>query len=456
MRLSFDSAPASTRDLDSFSIARMSFRSSPDDAVRAALDGALAGRSRVVLAVSGGRDSIVLLDATARWHPERIAAVATFDHGTGAAATAAADLVQAEGSRRGLRVVRGRAPSGLSGEAGWREARWSFLRRVADAERGAVVTAHTRDDHVETVLMRVLRGSGARGLAALYAQSPVDRPFLELERRDIGRYAVSHSLRWVEDPSNRSRAHLRNRVRLDLLPALVRVRPELPGELLEVARRAAALRREVDALVAGVVPIEHELGELRVAREHLQRYDAHALALLWPAIAARLGITLDRRGTRRLTSFTINGRQGSRIQLSGGFEAVLHRGVIGLRAATSSVPRVETQTLSDAVVMDGWRFRRTRHVAPRDLWTAALPVDRPLVVRPWQPGDRMIPHGAATPRRVKGLLRDAGIDAARRVGWPVVVAGDEIVWIPGVRRSPAATVRSGRPVVRYACERIDG
>jgi tRNA(Ile)-lysidine synthase len=434
----------------------MAFRSSPDDVVRAALAGALAGCGRVVLAISGGRDSMVLLDATARWHRELVVAVATFDHGTGAAAAAAAALVEDAGARRGLRVIRGRAPSGLRGEAAWREARWSFLRRVAADERGTVVTAHTRDDQVETVLMRVLRGSGARGLAALYAESAVLRPLLELERRDIRRYAASRRIRWEEDPSNRSRAHLRNRVRLDVLPALVRVRPELPGELLAIARRAATLRREVDALVARAVPIERDRGELRVAREHLQRYDAHALALLWPAIAARLGITLDRRGTQRLTSFTINGRQGSRIQLSGGFEAVLHRGVIGLRRSASSVPRVETQTLSDDVVIDGWSFRRTRHVAPRDMWGAALPVDRPLTVRAWQPGDRMIPHGTAAPRRVKGLLRDAGIDAARRVRWPVVVAGDEIVWIPGVRRSRAATGRSGRPVVLYSCERIDG
>jgi tRNA(Ile)-lysidine synthase len=67
----------------------------------------------------------------------------------------------------------------------------------------------------------------------------------------------------------------------------------------------------------------------------------------------------------------------------------------------------------------------------------------------------MTPLGADVPRRVKGLLRDAGIDAGRRAGWPVVLAGEEIVWIPGVRRSLAATARSGRPVVRYFCEPLD-
>ena len=426
-----------------------------DPLLRDAVHASLAGTERAILAVSGGRDSMVLLDAAARWCGHRIAAVATFDHGTGAAATAAADLVEREARRLGLRPIRGCAPAGLRGEAQWRLARWSFLRELTDVHEGSVVTAHTRDDQVETVLMRILRNAGARGLAALYAPSPVLRPLLDVPRGAVARYADERSVRWMEDPTNRSRAYLRNRVRLDLLPALVAARPELAEELLRIARRAAELRREVDALVRERVSMRREDGALHVAREELARYDANALALLWPAIAAHAGITLDRRGTRRLTSFTINGRQGRRIQLSGGYEAVLHRDVIGLRRAASSVPRVGAQPLANAVQFGDWRFRRARKVVPRDLWSAALPADRPLQVRAWQPGDRMVPRGAGAPRRVKGLLRDAGIDAARRAGWPVVVAGDEIVWIPGVRRSPAATVRSGRPVVLYSCERID-
>jgi tRNA(Ile)-lysidine synthase len=104
--------------------------------------------------------------------------------------------------------------------------------------------------------------------------------------------------------------------------------------------------------------------------------------------------------------------------------------------------------------LGGWRFRRLE-TGDASLWNAQLPAGVPLLVRPWQPGDRMTPLGAEGPRRVKGLLRDAGIDAARRAGWPVVLAGDEIVWIPGVRRSLAATARSGRPVVHYACEHLN-
>jgi tRNA(Ile)-lysidine synthetase-like protein len=82
-----------------------------------------------------------------------------------------------------------------------------------------------------------------------------------------------------------------------------------------------------------------------------------------------------------------------------------------------------------------------------------LPVDATLTVRGWRPGDRMRVAGANAARRVKRFFADARIAGPDRAGWPVVLAGDEIVWIPGVRRSDAATVRSGRPGLRYTCER---
>src|SRR4051812_41390700 len=112
----------------------------------------------LLLAVSGGLDSMVLLDAFAEVVPSRIAAVATFDHGTGAHATRAARLVVREARRRGLSVVTGRLseqrPASNRGglEAMWRAARHGFLADVARARGAKVVTAHTRDDQIETVL----------------------------------------------------------------------------------------------------------------------------------------------------------------------------------------------------------------------------------------------------------------------------------------------------------------
>jgi tRNA(Ile)-lysidine synthase len=419
--------------------------------------GRLRAPGPVLLAVSGGRDSMVLLHAAASAASAGvldIAAVATFDHGTGAAASRAASLVAREARALGLKVKRGRARVAGRTEAQWREARWSFLREAASALGAAVATAHTLADQLETVIIRALRGSGARGLAGLYAESPVLRPLLECGDDAITAYANEHGVQWVEDPTNVSRRHLRNRVRLDLLPALERAHPGFSDAMLEIARRAAALRGDVESFVSREVPVHESSSGVQVARATFLRYDAMGLALLWPAVAARAGLALDRRGAARLAVLTSAGHAGARIQLSGGFEAVLHQEALHLRRAARATPERTVRLAAVSNSLGAWRFRRGAS-AKESLWSAALPADAELTARAWRPGDRMTPLGATAPRRVKGLLRDAGIDAARRAGWPVVLAGEEIVWIPGVRRSLAATARSGKPVVQVTCESPD-
>src|SRR5688572_15146787 len=191
--------------------------SPPPDRVTQAI-AALADEGRpVVLAVSGGLDSMVLLHAAAVEPRLRVAAVATFDHRSGPAAARAAAVVAAAAGALGLRCVTERAPRPERTEAAWRASRWSFLRAVAREHQAAVATGHTADDQAETVFMRLLRGSGVRGLAGLLAASPVRRPVVALTRRELAAYAARHGVRWVEDPTNESRQHLRNRVRLELL-----------------------------------------------------------------------------------------------------------------------------------------------------------------------------------------------------------------------------------------------
>ena len=406
---------------------------------------------RVVLAVSGGRDSMSLLHAAHAHASESIACVACFDHGTGAHATESIALVRRTAAAMGLDFVTERAPVALSTEAGWRAQRWDFLRRIARARGAQVAAAHTRDDQLETVLMRVMRGSGARGLAALAAASPVLRPLLRASRDDVADYAARAELSWVDDPSNARPDHLRNRVRHALLPALLRARPALAADLLALGERAATIRAQLDTLLDRELSLEHREGAVRVSRATMLRFDPAALALLWPAIAARAGATLDRRGTDRLVAFTTNERNGARIPLSGGFEAASHRGSFIVRR-TATIPPAAALTLHGGVSLGEFRFH-ARNDAVDSLWSTTLPALAALTVRTWHPGDRMIPAGGEV-RRVKGLLRDAGVDAVSRGVWPVVLADDEIVWVPGVRRSSAASARSGRPVVTYHCERV--
>lgn len=427
---------------------------------------ALAPYPRVVVAVSGGLDSMTLLDAVAHVAPERVRAVAVFDHRTGPAARRAVQHVRAAAKSRGLPLRVGVASRRLPArEAAWRDARWRFLRDVAREHDAQVVTGHTRDDHIETIFLRVLRDSGARGLAALHAGAGVVRPLISFTRAELESYASECALTWIDDPSNTSLRHARNRARLELLPALERARPGLTKTLVSVSKRAWMLRQDVDRWidtnVATHVDAEHGplhgARALEVARSSLASYDADHLRLIWPALAARVGLALDRRGTERLAAFTITGRPGARVQLSGRFEAVRLGETLVVRRANGDAIR-GSRTMTAMLSIGGWRFRRVlgeATAAPDDLWSALLPHGSHVTVRAWQAGDRMVPHGASVARRLKGLFRDAGVDAVRRRAWPVVLVDERIEWVPGVRRSGAATVRSGRPMVMYRCERDD-
>ena len=419
----------------------------------------LGANGPIVLAVSGGRDSMVLLDAAARTSRAAIAAIATFDHATGPAATRAVALVRRRAQALGLPVRSARARRAGRSEAALREARWHFLNHVG-AEFGArVATAHTRDDQLETVMMRILRGAGARGLAALCAPSPIVRPLLGVSRASVTAYARARNLEWIDDPSNDSPAFLRNRVRRDLLPALLRARPDLEHELIVIGERAAAMRRSIDRVIDGMQLLRDEECALSVASASLSGYDPTELRALWPAIAARAGVTLDRRGTERLARFTKEASVGDRMQLSGPVDVVRRRDTIALLRARNVI--AQPASLTDGTVWGRWRFH-IAIAAPDTVtaggafapWSALLDVQSGLRIRAWTPGDRMRAAGDAVPRRVKRFLRDAGLAGPDRQGWPVVLAGDEIVWIPGVRRSDAATVRPGRPGALYVCDRI--
>lgn len=408
----------------------------------------------LLLAVSGGADSMLLL-ALVGEHPDLAArsTVAVFDHGTGAHATRAVRLVRRVARRWGIPVVAARSRQPARDEAGWRAQRWRFLRRAAAARGATVVTAHTLDDRVETVMLRLLRGAGPRGLAALEAPSPVVRPLRHLRRRQVRRLVRARGLPFVRDPANVDRRYLRVRVRLDILPALRRVRPAVDRELLSLARRAARWRREVERVVDELGVEAEPGGGVRIASAALEGYDPRELRVLWPAIAGRAGLALDRRGTSRLAAVTSMAKS-ARIPLAGGWEAIRLREAWVVRPLAPPVP-AEPVVLKGSVQFGRWSFRPMREArrAESDPWAAWLPADRRLTVRAWRPGDRLRAAGWSRARRVKRFLADARIPGPEREGWPVVLADDEIIWIPGVCRSDAATVRPGRPGRTFVCER---
>ncbi len=312
-----------------------------EETVRLALFSETAAQpSQWLLAVSGGMDSMVLLEAAASvarsLHAENRLAVATFNHGTGPAASAAAEYVSVRSAELGLACTVGIAKSTGRTEAEWRKARWDFLNSVSEASQSSVVTAHTHNDQIETVFMRILRNAGPRGLAALYSDSSIVRPLIRTTREVISQYAADRKITFVSDPSNLSRQHLRNRIRHDLLPAITAARPNFDAELQQIADKAADWRTRMDQIAANFTLMTDATGSIFIPRGPLASYSPTELQVLWPSLVARAGIVLDRRGTQRLAMFTIEGESGQSIQLSGAIHVRLRRDSLVFTRPTAS------------------------------------------------------------------------------------------------------------------------
>lgn len=440
-----------------------------DRALHAAIGSLPTDAAPLVLAVSGGADSMVLLHAMVRWAPTRIATVATFDHGTGAHAREAASMVVATARRWGVPVIRQRAVKPATTEAGWREARWSFLQRVAGAHRARVATAHSADDQLETIVQRLLRGAGTRGLAALAAPGAVVRPWLGVSRAALRAYAAAHGVPTMDDPANQDRRHQRVRVRLDLLPALEAASPGVGADLLRLGREAAIWRADMDALVRRLPWREVAPSVWHLERQGVAGWTADMLAVLWPALLGPLGITLTADGTRRLIRFTIGDARAGELQLPGGAVVVRSGAVFEVRQP-EQVARRDAATRASArrgvghaaLVWPGWRFvplgaPPADPGATGDPWVAAFPVGTALEIRHWAPGDRIVTAREGAGRRIARYLSEAGIPRLDRGGWPVVLVEGTVVWVPGVCRGLAAPHRSGRSdLIWYRSEREFG
>jgi tRNA(Ile)-lysidine synthase len=414
-----------------------------------------------VLAVSGGADSLALLDLLATLAPELGLAlvVAHADHGiapgSDAVARGVADLAA---GRYGVGTVTGALSLGAgASETRARTARYRFLRGVQE-ERGAryLVTAHHADDQVETVLLRVVRGSAPPGRAGLAARGPhgLVRPLLPFRRDELREHVLARGLAPFDDPANRDVRHLRSWLRAVLVPAIVeRLGDGGPEALLQVARHARAEARAWDAALDALPGLDARVGERRfdVAREALSGYDKCLAARILRSVAARAGLALTPRAASRLAAFARGAGSGRRMALPAGLVAeVAFARLVVSRPAAPSAPLA--LGAGDGACAFG-RYRLTWRAEPaparleRAAWTTWL-MPGAVEVRAARDGDRLVPLGGAGRRKVSRLLMEARVPRGERAAYPVIAARGAVAWVPGVCRGAGAVPEPGTDAMR--------
>jgi tRNA(Ile)-lysidine synthase len=458
----------------------------------------------VVVGVSGGADSVCLLHILAKWRKGLGTKlhVAHLDHQLrGAESEADAEYVSNLAGSLGIPITTDRqdvaayrTERNCSIEEAARELRYAFLARVA-REVGAnrIAIGHTRDDHVETILMHILRGTGITGLRGLAPCSPmaydshemslraealsaakgqrsnllVIRPLLDITREETASYCQEHQLDPRIDSSNLSLSFFRNRLRLHLLPLLRQYNPNIDQALL----RLADIAREDSAL------IEQQASGLwdEVARQenntiYLDRKQIASLPLalqrhlLRAAVTTLAGDVRDIEATHiEAARSLLNKPASKRISLPHGF--ICHGGydelVIASTAKQSQLPPCPFPPLPGEfslkvpgkTVFPGWKVTASivrERVSSPSSRGALGPSERTgqsnlvahfdlqktgatLFVRQRRPGDRFQPLGMSMPKKLYEFMVDAKIPRSWRAHIPIVCSPRQIIWVAGWR-----------------------
>lgn len=290
----------------------------------------------IVVACSGGPDSLATLVAAGRSRPGSVTA-AHFDHRLRPAAEVAAEraLVEAVATQIGAGFLGGRAPSiPEAGEAAAREARYRWLAR-AGAEAGAevCVTGHTLDDQAETVLLRLVRGTGLAGVAGMAPSSPwpvqlrgvrpptLVRPLLAITRAEIEVYLAALGLQAAVDPSNATLDYARNRVRQRVVPELHALNPQAAQRIAAFADHARAADEALDGWAAAVLDSSatQATGAIEIDRQALLDLPTAVASRVVRQAAAHLHVALDAERVQAVLRAAHSGAH--RASLGSGVEA---------------------------------------------------------------------------------------------------------------------------------------
>ncbi|HUJ17812.1 MAG TPA: tRNA lysidine(34) synthetase TilS [Nitrospirota bacterium] len=418
---------------------------------------------RVVVAVSGGPDSVCLL-AILHTMAKNLGLslhVAHLDHMfRGEESAEEAQFVADLSKKLGIPSTSERfdVPAfcrerGLSAQEGARKVRYGFLEQVAhDTGASRIATGHTADDQAETFLLRLLRGAGVSGLSSIPPRrGMIIRPLIEITRDQVLDYLRENSLGFRTDPSNAKPVYTRNRVRMDVIPVLRQFNPRIVETL---AAEAALLRDEdeaVDAYLGSVTEAAHREDDETVSIKR------DAFDTLPPAFRRRLLrkiADMTDRGASFLSlgqiddalSFMLSTQTGKSIMLSPGLSVTREydRFVFSSPAARPGFSRTLSHPGATMVPELGLEVktliaegRRTEPELSNYIWQAQFDYDKigPLLtLRSRHSGDRFSPSGmAGRSKKLQDYFVDAKVPRRKRDRVPLLCSGEDILWVVGLR-----------------------
>jgi tRNA(Ile)-lysidine synthase len=418
----------------------------------------LAPGERVLVALSGGPDSVALLAALVRLAPSldlEVRAAHFNHHLRGDESQRDQTSAQQVAATLGVRCVVGDAV-GLRGtpnlEARAREQRYAFLTRVAAVDGCAkIATGHTMNDQAETLLMRLLRGAGWDGLACIQPvrDGRIVRPLIDCSRQQVLAYLKTCALPFCEDSSNDDRRLLRNRVRHEVMPLLRAINPNVVRTFASSAEVLAGETAFLEATSQAL--LSPSMSSLSVA----------ALVAAPAALRGRLvrtWLNTQRGDRRRLTAahvravvdLAVGQRPGGCVRLPGSERVVREYEELQWQSAVCQMPDEQLRELVAGRVVSlasGWRISAEVYeaVVPRapDLWEMSADADAvpgPLMVRSARPGDRVRPLGLRGSRKLQDIFVDRKLPREQRWSFPVVEAAGEVLWVPGMVRSATALI----------------
>lgn len=439
----------------------------------------------VLVAVSGGLDSVVLLDLLMqlqpRWQWRLTVAHLEHDWRDESEAAFVTRLATGYGLPCRVRSLAARPAAAARGrgyEEAARRERYRALADIAsDIGAAAVVTGHHRDDQAETVLYRLIRGTSPAGLGGIAPVRPLVpdgavalvRPLLTFSRAELAEEAKRRSLSWCEDASNADPQFLRNRLRHEALPLLEQIRPGASRQLADLAewarRDEAYWQQQLAGLPADWLEPKPD-GDVSAATAFLVGLPEPLRRRCFESMLRRAGIDVTGQHLLQMEALCTHSQPGAAAHLPGGGQAwreygrlcVASRDTVAVHAA---VPDPVTLTPDAAAPWPGGRLtvawqpgpppahlarraqqppaaeqtgRRRPASAAAWLSAAGVPPGTALVVRARQPGDRIAPAGGNGTKKLQDVFTAAKVPQRWRDRWPVVCRADtgELLWVVGL------------------------